>query len=230
MINSIFINMPFEDKPYIHTPGCEFLIISRFIEYVNNIKADKFYLSAVSEGLLCLRAMVKREGLLRENQFKQTGPPPNSNLVEYLNLAVSLLQNSYPKSEILLLGASIFLDLKKGVLLLKTMKQLHNLYPRNPLPRMIVSGFHFNQQEAGSSATFLKQIDLDSSVGEPLSLMDSIYYHGDIPESILESTMDLSLPYKEKFKLAMALSDIKYTIPAFANKIDEFIRNKLLIR
>lgn len=172
---------------------------------------------------------MKKENPLHEDQVEQTTSPQSSNLTEYLNLAVSLLKNSCPKTETFLSCASIFVDLKKGVLLLKTMKQLHNLDPQNRVLRRIISDFNFTQQEARISGEFLGTIGVGSP-DKDLSLVDSIYYCGDVQESALESATESILPYKEKFALSMALSDIKYTKPTCAHKIDEFICNKLLIR
>lgn len=183
----------------------------------------------MSEGLLCWRAILRRENLPSKSQLEQTSSSHSSNFTEYLNLAVSLLKNSCPKAEALLLGASIFVDLKKGVLLLKTMKQLHDLNPQSPILRRIISDFSFTQQEARISTRFFGPIDLGSPEKD-LSLVESIYYCGDVQETTLKSTAESLLPYKERFKLAMALSDIKYTKPTCAHKIDEFICNKLLIR
>ena len=191
---------------------------TKFIEYVDNIKTDNFYLAAVNEGLLCLRAMLKRENEMNTLQ--------NDKVAECFNLAMSLLKASPPKTETLFLCASIFKSLNKSVLLLKTMKQLHKLDPENPELRSIISNVNLDQAEI--STPLLKEMDIPLSTRNA-SLMDFVCYHFDVPEQAFESTTRLPVTYKEKFKLAMALSDIKHVRPIIAHKLDEFINNKLLV-
>jgi tetratricopeptide (TPR) repeat protein len=191
---------------------------TRFIEYVDNIKTNNFYLLAVNEGSLCLRAMLKREN--------QRSTLQDDKVVECFNLAISLLKASPPNTETLLMCASIFESLSKPILLLKTLKQLRKLDPENPELKSIISNVKFDQ---GEFSALLTEMDIQPSTSNNSSLMDFVCYHFDIPEQALESVTRLPVTYKEKFKLAMALSDIKHVRPMIAHKIDEFINNKLLI-